>query len=303
MWKTLLWLMLGLAPSSARPAPPITYIDQPSRIVPADYVAAWPSLAPYIARLGAGSRAQVKADLQHLAGETSSAGALNLLAQLEREDGQLDESEAAIERAIRLEPKQHRHYFQLAMVLFARLTRASGLGRWRWHRRTVDAYQKAFDLDPSPAPYRIYLIYGFLNTPGFAGGDMDLALRLADDGVKMGEKEFYVVRADVHRMREENAASFSDYDRAIEERIFKLSSFLSAARFAMEREEWLRVDQYTQWAVHCRPDDPRTHEALGDYYLATGDIRAAASAFEEALRIDPQSSSAREKLARSRGQK
>ena len=50
--------------------------------------------------------------------------------------------------------------------------------------------------------------------------------------------------------------------------------------------------------VRCRPDSPRTHEGLGDYYAAVGDRRAATAAYEAALAVDPNHSQAREKLAK-----
>lgn len=306
----LAWLCLGLTLGAGAaasqgvtgsPAPLITYVDQPTGIDLADYVVAWPGLEPYVARLQQGQRDAVKAQLQRLAvAPAPSDGALNLLAQLEREDGKLDSAEALIARAITSNPSQHRNHFQQAMVFFARLSRASGLGRWTWQQKTRDAYQRAFALDPRPLPYRYYLVYTLLQTPAFAGGDKDQALRLAQDGINMGQKELYVVRADVHRLRGEKAQAFADYDRAIAEQIFKLSSFLAAGLLAIDEQDRPRARQYFEWAVRCRPGNPRTHEGLGDYYAAGGDPGAATAAYEEALRIDPKSTSIREKLAKLR---
>jgi len=241
----------------------VTYVEQPGGIDLADYVAAWPALAPYVVRLRQGGRDAVKSDLQRLAQSASPPeGALNLLAQLDREDGRLDESRVLIERAVAANRDQHLHYFQQAMVAFAQLSRASGLGRWTWQQKTRAAYQRAFDLDPRPVPYRFYLVYSLAQTPGFAGGDKDRALRMADEGVGMGEKAFYVVRADVHRFRGERALAFADYDRAIEERVFKLNAFLAAGDLAAEQQDWPRARRYLEWAVHCRPDSPTARAKL-----------------------------------------
>jgi tetratricopeptide (TPR) repeat protein len=241
----------------------VTYVEQPAGIDLADYVAAWPALAPYVARLRQGGRDAVRGDLQRLAESASPPdGALNLLAQLEREDGRLDEARVFIERAIAASPGQHLHYFQQAMVAFAQLSRASGLGRWTWQRRTRDAYQRAFDIDPRPVPYRFYLAYTLVQTPGIAGGDKDRALRMADEGVGMGQKAFYVVRADVHRFRGERALAFADYDRAIEARVFKLNAFLAAGDLAAEQQDWPRARRYFEWAVHCRPDSEAARARL-----------------------------------------
>ena len=82
--------------------------------------------------------------------------------------------------------------------------------------------------------------------------------------------------------------------------MFKLSSFLAAGLLAIDEQDRPRARQYFEWAVRCRPGNPRTHESLGDYYAATGDPRATAAAYEEALRIDPKTTSVREKLAKLR---
>ncbi|HVT15524.1 MAG TPA: tetratricopeptide repeat protein [Thermoanaerobaculia bacterium] len=290
----------GPPASALAPDLRVTYVDVPSGIDLADYLAAWPGLEPYVARLRQGDRNAAKTQLQSLAASpTPSDGALNLLAQLEREDGRLDAAEALGAHAIRLNPREHRHHFQQAMLFFARLTRASGLERWLWQQRTKDAYQRAFDLDPRPVPYRYYLVYSLLQTPAFAGGDKAKALRLAQDGIDMGQKEFLVVRADVQRLRGDDARAFADYDRAMAERVFKLSSFLAAGQRALEKKDRARAKRYYVWAIRCRPDSARAHEGLGDSYAGAGDERAAAAEYAEALRLDPRSTSAREKLGRS----
>lgn len=298
---TLASLLLASGVVVAGPEPDVpTQVEQPSGIELTEYVPAWPGLEPYVARLRQGSRLDVKADLRRLVRTTASSdGALNLLAQLEREDSNLDEAELLIERAITSNPRQHLHHFQQAMIFFARLSHASGpLARWKWQRKTRDAYQKAFELNPRPVPYRYYLAYSYLQTPGIAGGDKDKALRLAQEGIDTGQREFYVVRADVYRLRGEIDPALADYDRAIAEKVFKLNSFLAAASLALERKDWQRAKTYSEWAVRCRPDSPRTHEGLGDYYAAVGDRRAATAAYETALGVDPDHSQAREKLVK-----
>jgi len=279
-----------------------THVEQPTGIELTDYVQVWPQLEPYVVRLRQGAGVAVKGDLRRLADTTgASDGALNLLAQLERQDAMLDDAERLIGKAIAAVPKQHLHHFQHAMIFFARLSQASGsLKRWKWQRKTRDAYARAFELDSRPVPYRYYLSYSYLQTPGIVGGDKDKALRMAQEGIAMGQKEFYVVRADVHRLRGELAPALADYDIAIAENVFKLNSFLAAGQLALERKDWKRAKRYFEWSVRCRPDSPRTHEGLGDYYAAAGDRRASAAAYEAAVRADPYYSQARQKLEKLR---
>jgi tetratricopeptide (TPR) repeat protein len=298
------WLVLALAAAAgaalaegdASSASKCTSVDMPTSIALDDYLAAWPQLAPWVARLRQGQRDAVKAELKQL--PDASDGALNLLAQLEREDGQLEESERLIDKAIALQPRQHLHYFQRALFCLARLSRSSGLGRWTWHGRTKDAYEKAFKLNPRPVPYRSYLVYSLIETPGFAGGDKDEALRLTQQAIDTGQKEFYVVRADVYRSREEDAKAFADYDRAIEARLFKQGAFRNAGDLALKRADWPRAKRYFEWAISCRPNAAWAHEGLGDSLAAMDQAKGAHAEYEAALRIDPGSASARTKLSK-----
>ena len=67
---------------------------------------------------------------------------------------------------------------------------------------------------------------------------------LAEEGIDLGQREFYVVRADAHRFRGEFGPAFADYDRAIAEKVFKLNSFLAAGHLALERHDPSRAKAY-----------------------------------------------------------
>ena len=278
--------------------PGVTYADQPTGIDLSVYLATWPSLASDIQRLRASQRTAVKADLQQRA-KSNSDGSLNLLAQLQREDGALDEADNTINAAIALQPNQYLHSFQQAMICFARLMRGSGmLERWKWQRKTRDAYQRTLDLNPRNVEARYYIAYTYLNTPAIGGGNKDKGLELSEAGIAIGQDEFYVVRADAHRLRGELDAAFADYDRSIQRRIFKLSAFLEAGQVALERQDLDRAKRYFEWAAHCRPDAPGSHEGLGDYYVAVHNMPAAIDSYEAALQRKPNGESIKRKRAK-----
>ncbi len=282
--------------------PGITYVEQPEQIAPSVYVETWPDLRPYVARLSAQDNAGARADLQRAVEVAApSDGALNLLSQLERRDGRLDEAEVLIGKALSMNPNQHLHHFQQAMIFYARLRNASGgLDRWELHGKTRDAYRRAFELDPKPVPYRYYLAYTRLQEPWIAGGDKREALRLAQQGIDMGQQEFYVVRADVRSALDEVEAAFADYDESMRAGIFKLNSFLAAGRLALKGRQPERARRYFDYAVRCRPDSPRAHEGLGDYFAAVNETQAAVRAYEAALQADTAYSPARDKLRKLR---
>jgi tetratricopeptide (TPR) repeat protein len=296
-----LTMMAGSVPAAGQGVPGIVYAEQATGIELSTYVATWPALEAEIHRLQSVERTAVLHELAQRAAQPGiSDGALNLLAQMQREDGTLDDAEKSINRAIAMQPKQYLHHFQLAMLQFAHLRRASGLGRWLWQKKTAAAYQRTFELNPRHVPARYYTAYSLVQTPGYAGGDKKEALRLAQEGVDLGQVEFYVVRADVHRLRDELDAAFADYDAAIDRKVFKLNSFVAAGSAALARGDMSRAKRYLEWAVLCHQDAAATHEGLGDYYAAIKDVGGARREYEIALQKDPNRESVQNKLKRSK---
>lgn len=279
--------------------PDVIYMDQPTGIALAQYRAAWPALSPYVTRIEAGQAGAVAADLHRRATMADvSDGELNLLAQLAWLRGDLDEADAAAAKAVALRPNQPLDAFQFAMVNFAHLRRATGIFEpWQWQRRTRDAYQRVFDLDPANVSARYYLAYSYMNTPSIAGGDLDKALELSNGGIALGQNGFYAVRADAHRLRGETDAAAADYDTSIKLKTIKLGGLLDAAQDELARKDFARAKRYLDWAAHCRPDSSKTQEGLGDYFLAMGNRDAARQSYKTALEKDPANEAARQKLA------
>ena len=291
--------MAGAIPAAAQNVPGIIYAEQPTSIESAIYLTTWPALEPEIHRVQSDQGAAVVHELAQRAAQPGiSDGALNLLAQLQRQAGALDEAETSIGRAIAMQPGQFLHHFQLAMIETVQLTRASGIGRWGWHRKALAAYQRTFEINPRHVPSRYYIAYSLAQTPGIGGGDKKKALQLAQDGVGLGQVEFYVVRADVHRLSGELDAAFADYDTAIDRKVFKLSSFVAAGSAARERGDLARARRYLEWAVLCRQDAAAAHEGLGDYYAAIKDKSGAKREYEIALQRQPHRESVQDKLAK-----
>jgi tetratricopeptide (TPR) repeat protein len=272
----------------------VVYLEQPTAISREEYIKAWPSLEEALQLPSPQDTAAAEALLRRA---RPTDAALNVVAQLARQHGRLGDAERDIQRAITLAPNQHLHYFQLAMISYAHLQAASGkLDRWKWHRKTRAAYKKAFELEPRGVSYRYYLAYSYLQEPRLMGGSTEKALQMAEEGIRMGLAQFYVVRADAHRFRGELGEAFADYDRSIQAKIFKLNSFVAATTLALDKRDMERARRYADWSVSCRPDSAMTHEVLGDYYALARDRTAAERAYRNALTADPGCSTCRDKL-------
>jgi len=286
--------LLAVAGREAWATEGVIYLEQPTAISREEYIKAWPSFEKALPQPSPHDPAAAETLLRRA---RPTDAALNLVAQLERQRGRLGDAERDIQRAITLAPNEHLHYFQLAMICYAHLHAATGkLERWKWHRKTRAAYEKAFELEPRGVSYRYYLAYSTLQEPRLMGGSTEKALQMAEDGIRMGLAQFYVVRADVHRFRGEVGEAFADYDRSMQAKIFKLNSFVAATSLALDKHDMARARRYADWSVYCRPDSARTHEVLGDYYALARDRASAELAYRKALTADPACSGCRDKL-------
>lgn len=295
-------LLLKFDTASSQDIQGVTYLDQPKDIEMELYRSSWPALEDCISKLQSHDTLGAETCLQNLATQDRAKdGALNLLTQIQRHRGNLDQAWDIIDQAIELSPKQHLHYFQKALIAFKQRAASSFfLSQWKWHSRTKDAYEKALALEPRMLPYRYYVFYSYINTPAIGGGDKDKALRIAQEGIDLGIRECHLLRADAYRVLDKLPEAFADYDTSITLHLFKknLESFRGAGYAAMNRRDWTRTKRYFDYLVECRADRADSYDCLGDYFLAVGDTVNAIKAFETALQKNPEFGPSSEKMSR-----
>jgi tetratricopeptide (TPR) repeat protein len=293
-------LLIAFASASSQDVQGIIYLDQPKNIDTEQYLQSWPALQACLSKVQAHDSLGAETCLQNLVTQGGKKdGAMNLLAQIQRRRGHLDEAWDLIETAIKLSPKEHLHYFQKALIAFEQRKETSFfLSQWKWHLRTKEAYEQALALEPRIVTYRYYVLYSYINTPCIVGGDKTKALTIAQEGVDLGIRECYLMRADAYLSLDKLPEAFADYDTSITLQIFKknLESFKAAGYAALRKKDWTRGKRYFEYLVECRPDHPNSYDCLGDYYLAVGDTVNAVKAFKTALEKNPTFSTSAAKL-------
>lgn len=160
-------------------------------------------------------------------------GALNLKAQIVRNNGDHQLASDLIQSAIEMEPDQHLHYFQQAINHFQQLVKTkSGSEKWKLSVATSKAYKQAFNLNPNQFHYRYYVIYNYLQVPESMGGNKEEALRLADEAIALGNVAFYPVRADIYYNMGNKELALQDYLTALKFKQYKRSSFKKALKLS-----------------------------------------------------------------------
>lgn len=145
-------------------------------------------------------------------------------------NGDLKEATDIIDLSLSKETSHHLNYFQKAVLLYQKLQLTkTGKEQWVLSMGLAKNYKSALEINPDIFQYRYYMAYHYLQTPKKYGGDPSIAFKLADDGVKNGQDEFYPVRADIYLALGNIESAINDYREAINKNIYKRSSFEKAS--------------------------------------------------------------------------
>lgn len=129
------------------------------------------------------------------------AGAQDLLARavaLQRA-GRLDSALTVIEAAARAEPDRAEVHFRLGDIAGQRAARGSRVSALGLARKSKRGFARAVELEPDNPRYLESLAQFLSQAPGFAGGDRDSALALAQRLRRIDEMQGTFLMADVLR--------------------------------------------------------------------------------------------------------
>ncbi len=281
-------------------AVPVRIVRQPSDIAPARYCAEWPWMAALFEQDGATppSDAVLLERLASLgAPPDRQPGVWNIQAQLARRAGRMSEAHELAERARDDDPDQHLHHYQAALIAMAELSRTENpLLQWRYASRMKTAYERAFACQPTVSAYRQYLCHALQQTPRGFGGDPDRALRLADEGVAMGDDAFLVVRAELRLARRESTPAFRDLDEACRLGVFRSTAFIAGVDAALAARDLERARRYAGFLLGVNPRYAGNWLAAGRVCEAEGRRDAARTCYQQARHLAPDSGRVRRAL-------
>ncbi len=103
------------------------------------------------------------------------------LAQIALANGNLDNAENHIERALKLNQKQAHAHVIYAEIMAKQADSASIFSVFSYIKKVKMAFTTAVELDPQNIEYRHALIQFHINAPGLAGGDINEALKHAQN--------------------------------------------------------------------------------------------------------------------------
>ncbi|HEY6137434.1 MAG TPA: tetratricopeptide repeat protein [Thermoanaerobaculia bacterium] len=164
-----------------------------------------------------------------------------------------DKAAEVLEKAVAATPKSAEAHYLLASVYGQQAMTANLFSQMSLASKTKDQFEQAVQLDPNHLDARMGLLQFYMMAPGIAGGSESKAMEQANE-------------------------------------IKKRDSFRGhrawAVIYGRQKKPDLARKEYID-AVREQPGSPKTHIALGTFYLGEKNNAAAATEFESALKADP----------------
>jgi tetratricopeptide (TPR) repeat protein len=149
-----------------------------------------------------------------------------------------------------------------------------------------EAWETAIALDAQNITSRQRLFTYYLVAPGIAGGDKEKALHLADEVLGIDSLQGYVLKASYYRHEKKYEEAESQLkaglviDGSNQELLRNLGFlYLDMEKFS-DAEKWLRRNR------ELHPDEARSYDLLGDYFLRTNQPDSALHYFNTAIERD-----------------
>lgn len=149
-----------------------------------------------------------------------------------------------------------------------------------------EAWEKAIAMDARDITCRQRLFTYYLVAPGIAGGDKEKARQLAEEVLSIDPLKGYVLKASFYRYEKkyEEAESQLKAGLAIDSSDQELLRNLGFLYLEMEKfsdaEKWFRRNR------ELYPDEARSYDYLGDYFLKTDQPDSAFHYFSAAIERD-----------------
>lgn len=151
---------------------------------------------------------------QSLKNNDKNTIALQYLAKIALNQGELDDAEEYIEDAQELAPSNASIHFDAARIMGAQAQDSSIFSAPGYASDALKAFKKAAQLEPETIQYRQGLMSFYLQAPGFLGGDNKLAMAEAKAIAKLDEVQGFIALANVYQSTDEDEKLKSHYASA-----------------------------------------------------------------------------------------
>jgi Flp pilus assembly protein TadD len=184
--------------------------------------------------------------------------------------GDLKKATEALERAIAADPRNAEFYLWQGRAYGRRAETSSPFTAPGFASKARQHFEKSVELDGRNLEALSDLFEYYLEAPGFLGGGMDKAIRIAERMAALNETEGYWARAKIAEKRKEYSGAEQQFRRAVELAPAQAGRLVDLARFLAKQGRFQESDQAFQAADKVEPNSPRVMFARADTYIKNG---------------------------------
>jgi tetratricopeptide (TPR) repeat protein len=213
-------------------------------------------------------RTAYEAALSALEAEGSQDAAVLLLAgQTYYQLGQYREASERLEKASELRPESAEIFLWLGRS-FGRMAEASSFFTALGHaRRCREALERAVALDGKNVEAMSDLVAYYLEAPGFLGGSLGKAERLAPRIAALDAAEGQYVQARIAEQRKDFSGAEAHLRRAVEMAPRQIDRWIDLAKFFARRGDVQQSEQALAKAAEVAPETPKLLFARAELYI------------------------------------
>ena len=174
------------------------------------------------------------------------------------------------QRAVAAEPKNSVYYHWLGRSFGRRAEMGNPFTALGYASKARQNFEKAVELDPNNAEAVNDLFEFYLEAPGFIGGGMDKAAKVADRIAQRNAAEGNYARARIAEKRKDYHRAEQDLRRAMELAPYQVGRVIDLARFLAKVGRYDESEQTFEAAEKLAPHAPKVMYARAATYIETG---------------------------------
>jgi tetratricopeptide (TPR) repeat protein len=225
------------------------------------------------------------------------AAALRLKADIYVAQGEWDHASDALEEALSRHEDDVELLLALSIVFREKIMRSGFLGKMSNSKKSRQALNKAFEIDPGHLMVRRDMVFYLVHAPGMAGGDKDRGERIATETVELDEAEGCFQLGVVYRKKKDLDRSVDQLQRALETDPSNTEALFILGHVYIDKNDYAASEETFKKLSDTAPNDPRGYDGLGDCYEEQKRIDEAITQYHVALEKDAWYGDSRFKLA------
>lgn len=175
-----------------------------------------------------------------------------------------------LEKAMTADPSSSTHALWLGRAYGRRAETSSVLTAPRYASRTREYFEKAVQLDPANKEAVNDLFEYYLEAPGFLGGGLDKAAKLAERIAARDAVEGHYARAKLAEKRKDPSGAEQQLRRAAELAPGQVGRLIDLAKFLAKQGRYQEAEQSFQNAAKIAPNSPKLLFERADTYIRAG---------------------------------